>query len=310
MRKPDDLLLTSTDITHPSVGIEVTPESAGWAYVGLKVVRIEDGGHLNDESGENEICLVPLSGQATVEVDGTTWTISRPGTVFDGKPTALYLPLGVTYAITATSDCEIAITSSRATRTFPARLIEPDDIAVEIRGAGNAARQINHIIKPEFPADTLLVVEVLTPSGNWSSFPPHKHDVSQMPDEADLEEIYYYRIEPPTGFGLQRLYTADGSFDHAWVIRDGALLLVPEGYHAFAVAHGYTGYYLNILAGDEPVRTMQPADDPAHAWVRATWTDDQNEDAGSWQDIDARVNRGAGRSTLSDSGEPGHSASS
>jgi 5-deoxy-glucuronate isomerase len=198
----------------------------------------------------------------------------------------------------ALSDCEIAITGSRATERFPARLIPPDDIDVEIRGAGNAARQINHIIKPGFPADTLLVVEVFTPSGNWSSYPPHKHDVSQMPYEADLEEIYYYRIDSPDGFGLQRLYTADGSFDHAWVIRDGDVLLVPEGYHAFAIAHGYTGYYLNILAGDEPVRTMQPADDPAHAWVRGTWTDDQNDGVTSWQEIDARINQGAGRRTI------------
>jgi 5-deoxy-glucuronate isomerase len=173
-------------------------------------------------------------------------------------------------------------------------LITPDDIDVEIRGAGNAARQINHIIKPDFPAHRLLVVEVFTPSGNWSSFPPHKHDVSQMPVESDLEEIYYYRIQPDDGFGLQRLYTADGSFDHAWVIKDGDLLLVHEGYHAFVVAHGYTGYYLNILAGDEEVRTMQPSDDRAYAWVRGTWNDDQNGGVSSWAEIDQRVNRGAG----------------
>ncbi len=139
---------------------------------------------------------------------------------------------------------------------------------MEIRGAGNAARQINHIIEPSFEADRLLVVEVFTPSGNWSSYPPHKHDVHDMPREADLEEIYYYRIDPPDGFGLQRLYTADGQTDAAFVIHDGDLLLVPEGYHVFAVAQGYTGYYLNVLAGDEPVRTMQPSDDPAYAWVR------------------------------------------
>jgi 5-deoxy-glucuronate isomerase len=141
----------------------------------------------------------------------------------------------------------------------------------------------------------LLVVEVFTPSGNWSSYPPHKHDVSNMPHEADLEEIYYYRIDPPTGFGLQRLYTADREFDEAYVINDSDVLLVPKGYHAFAVAHGYTGYYLNVLAGAQPQRTMQPADDPAHAWVRDTWADDMNEGATSWQELDQRVNRGAGQ---------------
>ena len=154
---------------------------------------------------------------------------------------------------------------------------------VEIRGAGNAARQINHIIEPSFEADRLLVVEVFTPSGNWSSYPPHKHDVHNMPREADLEEIYYYRIDPPDGFGLQRLYTADGQTDVAYVIHDGDLLLVPEGYHVFAVAQGYTGYYLNVLAGDEPVRTMQPSDDRDYAWVRETWSDDLNTGLNSWQ---------------------------
>ena len=295
MRKPDELLLTSAELSFPSLGVEVTPESAGWTFVSLRTVRIEDGGTLSWAAGDDEVCLVPLQGSATVTCGSDTWQISRPGTVFDGKPTALYLPLDSSFTIVGEGNCEIAITGSRAKRTFPARLIEPDDIDVEIRGAGNAARQINHIIKPDFPADALLVVEVFTPSGNWSSYPPHKHDVSDMPSEADLEEIYYYRIDPPDGFGLQRLYTADGEFDHAWVIRDGHLLLVPEGYHAFAVAHGYTGYYLNILAGNEPERTMQPADDPAYAWVRGTWNDQQNEGASTWREIDARVNRGAGR---------------
>jgi len=294
MRNPDELLLHSNPIEFPSVGVAVEPEEAGWSYVSLRTVRVSAGETINYQSGRDEICLVPLLGSAMVSALGQTWEISRPGTVFDGKPTALYLPIDTELSITAPADCEIGITGSRANRAFPARLIEPDDIDVEIRGAGNAARQINHIIKPDFPADTLLVVEVFTPSGNWSSFPPHKHDVSNMPEEADLEEIYYYRIDPPDGFGLQRLYTADGSFDHAWVIKDGDLLLVPEGYHAFAIAHGYTGYYLNILAGDEPVRTMQPADDPAYAWVRGTWTVDQNAGANSWAEIDARVNAGAG----------------
>lgn len=295
MRNPTDLLIHSTPLAEPDSGIDVTPESAGWEYCSLEVVRLADGASHTFESDQDEVCLVPLQGAATVTAGDESWQISRPGTVFDGKPTALYLPVGTTFTIAADGWCEIGIAKSRASQHFPPRLITPDEIDVEIRGAGNAARQINHIMKPDFPAHRLLVVEVFTPSGNWSSFPPHKHDVSQMPAESDLEEIYYYRIDPADGFGLQRLYTDDGSFDHAWVIKDGDLLLVHEGYHAFAVAHGYTGYYLNVLAGDEPTgRTMQPADDPAYAWVRATWTDEQNEGASSWAEIDARVNRGAG----------------
>ncbi|HLU36670.1 MAG TPA: 5-deoxy-glucuronate isomerase [Thermomicrobiales bacterium] len=295
MPDPNTMLIHSQQAEGVGRLIEVTPESAGWEYVGLVVQVIPPGGTWHYAAEKDELCIVPLRGSATITSGDDEWTVSRPGTVFDGKPTSLYLPVGSTFTAVSGEGAELAVTLSRAEKQFPAKLIEPDDVDVEIRGAGNAARQINHIIKPEFPADKLLVVEVFTPSGNWSSFPPHKHDVSQMPAEADLEEIYYYRINPDDGFGLQRLYFADGSFDHAWVIKDGDLLLVPEGYHAFAVAHGYTGYYLNILAGDEAERTMQPADDPAYAWVRSTWDDSMNEGLSSYQDIDDRINGDAGK---------------
>ncbi len=297
----DDNLIVHSDVTTRSGTIvEVGPEEAGWEYVGLRVIRIDNGEFWNYSTGNDEVCLVPLSGKATVETADKTWEIGREGGIFAGKPTALYLPLGSTFTVKASQPTELAVTSSRATRVFPARLIAPDDIDVELRGAGNAARQINHIIKPDFAADTLLVVEVYTPSGNWSSFPPHKHDVSRMPEESKLEEIYYYRFQPSEGFGLQRLYAGDGSFDFAWVIKDGDVMLVPEGYHAFATAHGYTAYYLNILAGDEPVRTMQPADDPAYGWVRSTWTQEASNNVTGWEDIDARVNNGAGKSASID----------
>ena len=238
---------------------------------------------------------MPLGGRCRVEAAGQKWTIGERASVFAGKPWALYLPRDSAFTVTAEGPLELAVCGARAEKTLPPVLIRPEDVAVEIRGAGNACRQINHIVKPDFPADRLLIVEVFTPSGNWSSYPPHKHDVSEMPREADLEEIYYYRIDPPDGFGLQRLYTADGRTDAAYVIHDGDLLLVPEGYHVFAVAHGYTGYYLNVLAGDEPVRTMQPADDPTYAWVRATWSDDLNAGIGGYRDVDARINGPAGR---------------
>lgn len=296
MPDADALLMRSGSGTGTAVAIEAGPDDAGWDFISLRVQRVQAGGFVNYSSGSDEVCLVPLKGTATVESLGQTWTISRPGTMFDGKPVALYLPYGTTMTITAEeTDAEVAIAGSRASERFPPRLIVPDDIDVEIRGAGNAARQINHIIPPEFPAHRLLVVEVFTPSGNWSSFPPHKHDISNLPEEADLEEIYYYRMHPEEGFGFQRLYSADGSFDHAWVIRDGDLLLVPEGYHAFAVAHGYTAYYLNVLAGDEAIRTMQPSDDPRFAWVRDTWHGGLTEGLTSWRDIDTQVNGGAGR---------------
>ena len=295
MADPRDLLLHSARRTGESSSlITVTAQSANWAYCSLDVVSLRSGARWSRSSGGEELGLVVLSGSCEIASAGERWTLEGRSDIFAGQPWALYLPIGSDYEIVATGVLELAICGSAAERAFPARLITPADVAVEIRGAGNAARQINHIIKPEFQADKLLIVEVFTPSGNWSSFPPHKHDVSRMPEEALLEEIYYYRIDPDDGFALQRLYTGDGRIDEAYVIRDGDLLLVPEGYHTFAAAHGYTGYYLNVLAGPEPVRTMQPADDPAYHWTRATWNDDQNGGATSWRELDRRVNRGAG----------------
>jgi 5-deoxy-glucuronate isomerase len=150
-------------------------------------------------------------------------------------------------------------------------LIAPDDVEIEVRGSGNATRQINHIVKPEFPAERILVVEVYTPSGNWSSYPPHKHDEDHGEREAVLEETYYFRTrpEPPGAFAVQRLYSPAHSLDLTVTVRDGDLLLVPWGYHTTAAAHGHDLYYLNALAGDR--RTMAAADDPDLAWIRPAW---------------------------------------
>ena len=298
MTEPKDLLLRSAQpVGDVGTLIAVDPESAGWEFCSLTVLRLTAGVAWDSTTGPDEVALVPLSGRCAVASGDETWEIGGRASVFDGPTSTLYLPIDTAYTVSNPGDSplELAVCGARAEQAFPARKTGADEIPVEIRGAGNAARQIRTLVPPAFPAHRLLVVEVITPSGNWSSYPPHKHDVSRMPAEADLEEIYYYRIDGPEGFALQRLYTGDGRIDEAWTIRDGDLLLVPEGYHAFAVAHGYTGYYLNVLAGSEPVRTLQPADDPAHAWTRATWDESMNEGARSFRDIDARVNRGAGR---------------
>jgi 5-deoxy-glucuronate isomerase len=292
----DELLLHSENLAEGSGDlISVTAERAGWEYTSLTVRKLAQGERWSFNSGHEEVCLVPLGGRCTVRGTGETWEIGERANVFAGLPWGLYLPIGTGIEVTATTALELAVCGTQAEESFPPALITPGDIEVEIRGGGNATRQINHIVKPAFPAHRLLIVEVFTPSGNWSSYPPHKHDVSNMPAEADLEEIYYYRIDPPDGFALQRLYTADGNIDHAYVIHDGDLLLVPEWYHVFAAPQGYTGYYLNVLAGNESVRTMQPSDDPRYAWVRETWTDGLNRGIKSWQDIDQRINQGAGR---------------
>jgi 5-deoxy-glucuronate isomerase len=293
---PTSLLLKSNDLGSGSgTLIEVDVERAGWEFTGLTVIKLAPGERWSRETGPDEVALVPLGGRCEVASGEQSWTIGERTSPFAGQPWAVYLPRDSAFAVTAETPLGLAVCAARAERTLAPKVVSPDDVKVEIRGAGNAARQINHIIEPSFAADRLLVVEVFTPSGNWSSYPPHKHDVHDMPREADLEEIYYYRIDPPDGFALQRLYTADGATDAAYVIHDGDLLLVPEGYHTFAVPQGYTGYYLNVLAGNEPVRTMQPRDDPAYAWLRGTWSDELNAGLTSWRDIAERVNGPAGR---------------
>jgi len=213
---------------------------------------------------------VVLGGRCSVESTAGSWfNFGGRAHVFAGMPTALYLPIETSFTVSAETDCEIALCFSRAEEKYPARLIVPDEVEVEVRGGANATRQINHILKPEFPAHRLLLVEVYTPSGNWSSYPPHKHDVHDPPDEVDLEEIYYYKIDRPEGYAIQRVYTADGRLDETLTVRDGELVLIPEGYHPVVAAHGYNVYYLNALAGS--ARSMAASDDPAYAWVRQAW---------------------------------------
>ncbi len=238
----------------------VTPESAGWQHLSFRLVS----GTEDAETGQEEICLVPLTGACRVEAEGRTWELGGRSTVFAGLPWALYLPRDTEYRLEAEGD--VAVSGARCERRREARVVLPEDIEIEVRGAGNATRQISHVLKPDFPAERLLVVEVLTPSGNWSSYPPHKHDEDRPPDEVVLEETYYFRTR---GFAMQRLYSPRHGLDLTETVEDGDLLLVPYGYHTTCAAHGYDLYYLNALAGDR--RSMASADDPALAWVRPAW---------------------------------------
>jgi 5-deoxy-glucuronate isomerase len=211
--------------------------------------------------------------------EGWRWTLPGRESVFTNLPSALWLPDGrpLFVDVGRMPDAGTAIVVvARAPRsgrdgvaTAPIPVV-PDDVVVETRGAGNATRQINHVIAPGFPADRLEVVEVLTPSGNWSSWPPHKHDVDDMPTEAVLEEIYHYRFRRPAAWAIQRIYRADRSRDAIFEVRDGDVVLVSDGYHPFAAAHGDDAYYLNALAGDR--RTMACSFDPDLEWVRDTWS--------------------------------------
>ncbi|HEX6879054.1 MAG TPA: 5-deoxy-glucuronate isomerase, partial [Terriglobales bacterium] len=148
-------------------------------------------------------------------------------------------------------------------------LVTPSDVAVSLRGGGNASRQIVDVMPVSFPADRLMVVEVYTPAGNWSSYPPHKHEVHNPPAEVDLDEIYYYRLQHPSGYAMQRLYASDGSRDEVVTARDGDAVLIRDGYHPVVAGHGYNVYYLNMLAGS--ARSLANTTDPEHAWVMSTW---------------------------------------
>jgi 5-deoxy-glucuronate isomerase len=245
---------------------QVTPESAGWSRLFFGVRR----GSFASETGNGEVALVVLGGRCSVKAEGERWELGGRASVFDGMPWALYLPRETAYAVEADPSAEVAICGALCEARREPVLIRPEDVEVEVRGAGNATRQINHIVKPEFPAERLLVVEVFTPSGNWSSYPPHKHDEDQPPGEVVLEETYYFRTAPE-GFAVQRLYSPRHGLDLTATVRDGDLLLVPFGYHTTAAAHGYDLYYLNALAGDR--RSMAAADDPAYAWIRAAWNE-------------------------------------
>lgn len=245
-------------------------ENFGFEYLAFEVRNLAAGERNSGDTGGRELGMVVLGGRCAVESSRGSWEhIGARAHVFQGLPYALYLPVATHFTVAAETNCQLAFCYCRAEEPYPARLVAPGDIEMEIRGGGNATRQINHILKPDFPAQRLLIVEVFTPSGNWSSYPPHKHDVHNPPGEVDLEEIYYYRIDRPEGYAIQKVYTRDRRLDATLTVRDGELVLIPEGYHPVVAAHGYNAYYLNALAG--PVRSMAASDDPDYAWVRKTW---------------------------------------
>jgi 5-deoxy-glucuronate isomerase len=242
----------------------ITPEDAGWRYLTFGVEQVRRS---ERNTGAEETALVLLSGVCAVSGDGFSFELGPRSNVFEQLPWTVYLPRDTAYRIEG--DAELAIASAPVERRLEPVLQRPEAVDLEIRGAANVTRQINNMIQPGFPAERLLVVEVLTPSGNWSSYPPHKHDEDRFPDEVKLEEVYYYRAPSTRAFGFQRLYSPVRGFDETWTVRHGDLVLVPYGYHPFTAAPGYDFYYLNALAGDH--HSMANTDDPELAWIRDTW---------------------------------------
>lgn len=245
--------------------VEITPRRAGWRYVHFAVRHIAPGKSWNGDTGRNECCLVLLGGQCRVESAQSVFSLGPRRDVFTDYPHAVYLPPRTTFTVIAEQPTELGDGRAPARKMFPARVIRPEDCGCEIRGGGNATRQIVDIMPPAFPADRLLVCEVFTPAGNWSSYPPHKHDTDRPPAEVKLEEIYYYRFADAEAYGIQRLY--DKRSDRTLTVRHGDVVLIRNGYHPFVTAYGYNAYYLNVLAGTR--RSMAASDDPRYAAFRA-----------------------------------------
>jgi 5-deoxy-glucuronate isomerase len=276
-----ELHLPSGTVQADGDPVLVTPESAGWALCGLRVIRLAPGGERALATGLNEIAVLPLSGGgATVETDGRTLTLTGRRSVFARVTDWAYVPMDSELRLSSPEGCELALASARATRRLEPAYVEARQVEVEIRGAGPATRQVTNFLTPEAfeGADKLICCELLTPDGNWSSYPPHKHDDTEGSPVAN-EEIYYFRIGragtveyAPEGYGHHRTYTDDGSIDATLTVRDGDVFLVPRGYHGpSSAAPGYPMYYLNVMAGPEPGRRMAIADDPDQAWIRDTW---------------------------------------
>jgi len=244
----------------------VTPESAGWSYVGFEVYELRRGDRIRQSTGARELCAVMLAGQADFTVGSHAWKeVGSRSNVFEGTPDSVYAPPGQPLEIRASSEsCEVALCWAPASRGAEPALIQAAEIKPFRRGSGRTERTIHNILMEDRPAEALLVTEVLTPAGNWSSYPPHKHDTDDPPRETYLEETYYHRMARAEGFAVQLIYTDDRSLDEAIQVRDGDLVLVPRGFHPVAAGPGYDLYYLNVMAG--PTRRWLVTTDADHRW--------------------------------------------
>jgi 5-deoxy-glucuronate isomerase len=266
-----------TLLVHPDAAprpdgtiLRVTPQSAAWGYVGFEVLALAGGAATERETGDREVCIVPVSGGVHVRSEHGEWRdIGGRADPWSGRPDAAYLPPGTRFTVAAAAGgSEVALCWAPAPDGGAApRVLHGNEIEAETRGHGSLERTIHPILMGDRPAESLLVCEALTPGGHWSSYPPHKHDRDAMPEECYLEETYYHRVSPARGFGLQRVYTDDGSLDESVAFGDRDCVLVPRGYHTVAAPPGYDLYYLNVMAG--PTRAWAIANDPDHEWTLA-----------------------------------------
>jgi 5-deoxy-glucuronate isomerase len=276
-----DLLVRPNARAHDGTLATVTPDSARWGYVGFEVLELDEGQLARRDTGDRELCVVVVAGTCHVSSHHGEWRdLGGRADPWSGPPAAAYLPprtsvvieggaaagsaaVGGAAAAQTGGAAEVALCWAPADGGAPARLLPAGE--VEVRGEGVFERRIQNILMGDRPADSLLVTEVITPGGHWSSYPPHKHDRDAMPDESFLEETYYHRVNPAHGFALQRVYTADGTLDECVAVRDRDTVLVPRGYHTVSAPPGYDLYYLNVMAG--PTRAWAIANDPDHEWM-------------------------------------------
>jgi 5-deoxy-glucuronate isomerase len=260
--------------------LEVTPESAGWAHSSLRVLERRPGGAQTVETGEDEVVVVPLSGGLVVRCDDETLTLAGRTGVFAGPTDFAYLPREATAKLSSEGGGRFALCGARARRRLPVRYGPVSGVPVELRGAGRCSRQVNNFATADvFDADSVIACEVITPAGNWSSYPPHKHDETSDV-ESELEEIYYFEVAPgpqgQPGLAYHRVYgTPERPIDVLAEVRDRDVVLVPHGWHGPSIAApGHDLYYLNVMAGPGAERAWRIVDDPAHAWIRGTWDDE------------------------------------
>lgn len=229
----------------------ITPQNAGWTYVGFELHDLAPGAVLEAGTADREVCIVIVSGIARILAGTTDFGIlGARRDVFEGSPYSVYIPARSSYRISAEVACEIALCSAPANGDKSPRVITPNEVGQETRGQGTNTRYVRNILPDTSPhAESLLVVEVITPGGHWSSYPPHKHDTDDFPNETYLEETYYHRLKRGSGFALQRVYTDDGSLDETMAVNHRDVVLVPKGYHPVGAPHGFDLYYLNVMAG-------------------------------------------------------------
>jgi len=266
-----DVLVHSHNLPPEESGelLNLPRQRANWEWMSFFVRRLAPGDIYQTQTEREEAAFVLLGGTCLADWGKGGQEIGKRRDAFDGFPYALYLPSGNKVTFRAKTGCEIAECRVPSEAQLQPRLITPQDVASSLRGGGNVSRQIVDLITPAFPADRLIVVEVYTPGGNWSSYPPHKHDVHDPPREVDLDEIYYYRMSRPGAFAFQHLYSSENATERTVKTKDGDAVLVRGGYHPVVAGPGYDVYYLNFLAGSS--RTMAITEDAKHVWIRSTW---------------------------------------